>query len=678
MLFTWLFVCWGAVTCRGIQTSRIRILDEPSTWWEAQSQCNVREGRLYTPGSEDIPLDLLNRLQSRTYYWIGAMDYLAWLWTEDFSPLYTYVGFLPLESATAESMVEFLDNSVWKCHLHCSPADSVGMKGTTCYCLKVGYSTTTSMTPENTCPGNLDEKCGNVHGMSVYTLENMSFHQEEDTYCAYVERWNKDLSIHTSTFEDCEHNGCYACFVVIDARTYVSVSCTRQKSWYAANRTCNLVKLDIYVQSSLLRNRRDFKAYWIGLYKYLHRKWINGKEALKYDGYPGSVFSDTMCLGVYKQKNGGKRLYWRPCSEQRRFICEDETKSPPQGGVGTTDGVHSTEVTTPLAGRKDAMNSSSNLQAGGFIGLGIGCVLLVLSILIVVVVRRQKKLCFKTKSGNQPIHFTSGAENTTYGLVVQAQTGNEAYSVITPPDIDRTSTSSTFPTAIVRPNAHNDNIYINTSQITDEDEYNVLSESDNSKKVMPHGNPYNHLSGPDRGNKSKGDYDTANCVPQTGEATTGLKNTTADTRLCDVASGQNLEEGQYNVLGQHDSPRTVDADAGVYDHVAADEGDYDTGLQGKNPSKVDDTYSHIQRTNTECQEDAYDVASKRQPEGCSDDTYDHATKIDEEDRDTADYYNTKCLLRDDGNLDGHPGGDDRSDGIDQENVYSLAKDTSDA
>ncbi|XP_048259777.1 uncharacterized protein LOC125384464 isoform X2 [Haliotis rufescens] len=325
------------------------------------------------------------------------------------------------------------------------------------------------------------------------------------------------------------------------------------------------------------------------------------------------------------------------------------------------------------------MNSSSNPQAGGFIGLGIGCVLLVLAILIVVVVlRRQKKLCFKTKSGNQPIHFTSVTENTTYGLAVQAQTGNEAYSVITPPDIDRTSTSSTVRTAIVRPNAHNDNIYINTSQINDEDEYNVLSESDNSKKVIPHGNPYNHLSGPDRGNKSKGDYDTANCVPQAGEATTGLKHMAADTRLSDVASGQNLEEGQYNVLGQHDSPRTADADAGVYDHVAADEGDYDTALQGKNPSKVDDTYSHIQRTSTECEEDAYDVASKRQPEGCSDDTYDHAAKIDEEDRDTADYYNTKCLLRDDGNLDGHPGGDDRSDENDQENVYSLAKDISDA
>ncbi|XP_048259311.1 uncharacterized protein LOC124134889 [Haliotis rufescens] len=674
MLLTWLFVCWGAVICLGIQSSRIRLMDEPSTWWEAQSRCNVK-GRLYTPGSEDIPLDLLNRLQLGTYYWIGAMDYLAWLWTEDFSPLYTYAGFLPLESVTAESMVEFLDNSVWKCHRHCSQADSVGMKETTCYCLKVGYSTTTSMAPESTCPGNLDEKCGNVQGMSVYRLENTTFDQEPDKYCAYAIRRGGDHSIHSST---CENKGrCQAC-IVSDPSTHVNIHCWR-KSWNDAARTCHLVKLNTAVQNGLLSLTSTITRYWIGLYKYTHRQWINGEDALEYDEYRGSASSDTMCLGVYKQKNGGKRLYWRPCSEQRRFICEDETKSQPQGGVGTTDGVHSTEVTTPLAGRKDAMNSSSNPQAGGFIGLGIGCGLLVLAILIVVVVlRRQKKLCFKTKSGNQPIHFTSVTENTTYGLAVQAQTANGAYSVITPPDIDRTSTSSTVQTAIVRPNAHNDNIYINTSQINDEDEYNVLSESDNSKKAMPHGNPYNHLSGPDRGNESKGDYDTANCVPQAGEETTGLKNTTADTRLSDAASSQNLEEGQYNVLGQHDSPRTVDADAGVYDHVAADEGDCDTTQQGKNPSKVDDTYSHIQRTNTECEEDAYDVASKRQPERCSDDTFDHATKVDEEDRDKADYYNTKCLLRDDGNLDGHPGGDDRSDENDQENVYSLAKGISDA
>ncbi|XP_071081144.1 uncharacterized protein [Haliotis cracherodii] len=693
MLFTWLFVCWGAVTCRGIQTDQISVSDATSNWWDAHSRCSVKEGSMYTPGSDDIPPDILVRLQPNTYYWIGAMDYRVWIWTDDDSPLYKYAGFLPLRDVTQTSTVDFRDNSVWKCHLNCSSYSSMGMQGNTCYCLRKGYEPVSSSTTEDRCRGNLDELCGNAYGMSVYKLEDISFTQQRGGRCAYVEINDAGLTTYSSSYRDCKGDSRrYACYA--DDRNSddcggsgcVSLSSTR-KSWYDADGYCYLVTLTTPVQNNLLRIMPRNRIYWIGLYKSVHRKWMNEKAALKYNGYMyvTDTFPDTLCLTIYKLSNGSTRLFWIACDSDQRWICENVKESTTSTKVTPTSSSSypssastvSEDVSTVPGGH--STNRSSPADAGGFIGLGIGTVLLVLAVLIVVfLLRRQKKLCFEKRNRNQPIHFTSGVENTTYGLAVQAQTGNEAYSVITPPDIDTPSTSSTFPTAIVRPNAHNDNIYINTSQINDGDEYNVLSESDNSKKVMPHGNPYNHLSGPDRGNKSKGDYDTANCVLQTGEATTGMKHMAADTRLSDVASGQNLEEGQYNVLGQHDSPRTVDADAGVYDHVAADEGDYDTAQQGKNPSKVDDTYSHIQRTNTECQENAYDVASKRQPEGCSDATYDHATKIDEEDRDTADYYNTKCLLRDDGNLDGHPGGDDRSDENDQENVYSLAKDISEA
>ncbi|XP_048259781.1 uncharacterized protein LOC124111983 isoform X2 [Haliotis rufescens] len=646
MLLTWLFVCWGAVICRGIQTDQISVGDATSNWWDAHSRCSHKEGSMYTPGSDDIQTDILGHLQPDTYYWIGAMTYLAWIWTVDGSPLYRYAGFLPLGDVTYTWTVDYLDNSVWKCHLYCSSYSSMGMQGNTCYCLNEGYGTVGSSTTENRCRGNIDELCGNVDGMSVYKL---------------------DLG-----HDECGGSGC------------VSLRLRHKKKWYGASTDCSLVKLNAPVQNNLLTIMPINKKYWIGLYKLVHRKWLHGQRALIYDGYMHfpDTDTDTLCLTIYRLNNGSTRLYWIACDLDQRWICENvkesitSTKMTPTSSSSHPSSASTLSEDVSTVPGNHSSNRSSPADAGGYIGLGVGSVVLVvLAVLIVVfLLRRQEKLCFERRDGNQPIHFTSGAENTTYGLAVQA--GNEAYSVITPPDIDRTSTSSTVPTAIVRPNAHNDNIYINTSQINDEDEYSVLSESDNSKKVMPHGNPYNHLSGPDRGNKSKGDYDTANCVPQAGEATTGMKHMAADTRLSDAASGQNLEEGQYNVLGQHDSPRTADADAGVYDHVAADEGDYDTALQGKNPSKVDDTYSHIQRTNTECEEDAYDVASKRQPEGCSDDTYDHATKIDEEDRDTADYYNTKCLLQDDGNLDGHPGGDDRSDENDQENVYSLAKDIS--
>ncbi|XP_046578442.1 uncharacterized protein LOC124286139 [Haliotis rubra] len=196
------------------------------------------------------------------------------------------------------------------------------MKGTTCYCLKEGYNTTKSMLSENTCPGNLEERCGNIQGVSVYKLENMIFNQEEHTYCAYAD--DTDLSIHTRTYDDCKNfKDCYACFTLSGATT--SISCRPQKSWFAARKACDLVKLNTSARTSLLGSSSNTTTYWIGLYKYLHRRWINEETALKYDGRRGALSSHTIarCLSVYKQRNGGKRLYWRPCSENRKFLCED-------------------------------------------------------------------------------------------------------------------------------------------------------------------------------------------------------------------------------------------------------------------------------------------------------------------------------------------------------------------
>ncbi|XP_046583582.1 uncharacterized protein LOC124290801 [Haliotis rubra] len=217
---------------------------------------------------------------------------------------------------------------------------------------------------------------------------------------------------------------------------------------------------------------------------------------------------------------------------------------------------------------------TSSSPEGSFIGLGVGCLLIVLTVLIVVyLLRRQKKLCFEGGDGNRPKHIASATDNTIHGLAAHAQNESEAYAVITIPDAtDGTPESSTVLTAIARPSVHSDIICINNAQINDENEYNVLSTSNNSKIPVRHENPYNHLSGPDGRNMYKGDYDTANFVPQTEEVTTGLQNTVTHPQLSDESSGQVLEEDQYNVLGQHDSPRTVDAVAGLYDLVATDEG----------------------------------------------------------------------------------------------------------
>ncbi|XP_067650917.1 uncharacterized protein [Haliotis asinina] len=587
MFFIWLLLCCGSVLCQGIETSPVHIVNEPGNWWEAQSRCKDNGTMLYTPGTDVMATELVKnlRIPTESYYWIGAMSYRAWQWTVDRSPLFTYAGFLPVLNETVEMNRTFLDNSVWKCHLHCSPSNSVGMKGTMCYCLGEGYQTTNTRTPEDTCPGNLEERCGNIQGMSVYKLENMTFYQEENTDCAYMR--DTDCSIHADTLNNCKTaSKCYACFALSGATT--DINCGSMKSWCAANKACHLVKLNESALSSLLGSRDTNTTFWIGLYRYLERRWINGDRTFSYDGHRGALSSDTWCLSVYKQRGQGMRLYWRPCSEKRPFICEDDilTSSPT---ITSTPSPRPSSP-SPTLTTTSASTTVTN-HTGVFTGLGVGCVLLLTVPIVVCLLRRHKKLCFKKRDGNQRMHFTSAAENITHGLDGHAQTESKKYAAITPCDTkDGTPAKSTVPTAIGQPNVHSDNIH--TSQINDENEYNVLSTSNNSKVVVQDENPYNHLPGPDGRFKYKRDYDIANFVIQT-EGITGRKNSAG---LPELRSGQIFEEEHYNVLGQHDSPRTVDAVARVYDHVIADEGDYDTARWGKNVSKVNDSYSHTHRT----------------------------------------------------------------------------------
>ncbi|XP_067681835.1 uncharacterized protein [Haliotis asinina] len=683
--------------------------------------------------TDGFPPDLWLRLHPETYYWIGAIEYTAWLWTVDYSPLFTYAGFLPLWSVVGEPEGTVLDNSVWKCHLHCHPTHLVGMMGTKCYCLG-DYNTINIRTPEDTCPGNLEERCGNIHGLSVYQSGNVNFYQNQGAHCAYVKRADTDLYVNTT---ECSNEmKCFSCFM----GTATSIQCRPQKSWFDADDTCSLVKLYTSVQSRLLDFTSTFKSYWIGLHKYLHRRWTSGVQqtdvadglamaigemAFHYGGYQGSSSLHTWCLSVYKQWDGGTSFYWGPCTENRRFICEydmvimadplpprssssattsttvfpqvsattsttvtplvsttsttvapqvsattsttatpqsslqpspSSAESHPSGSAATTDNISSADVETPTTRRKHAREpSTKHTVEGGFCGLGA---LLVLTVLVVLyLLRRQKKLCFKQRDRNQAIPFTSGAEHITLGLNTHVQTESEADAVITHPDTtEGTSVSSTDPEAITRPSVHSDTIC--TSQIDDENGYNVLSTSNTSKVPVSREDPYKHLSGPDGGSKHEEDYDTENVGPQTEAVTT-----VTHPRLPDVSSGQIFEEEQYNVLGQHDSPTTVVVVAEVHDHVATDEVEYDTARWGNNAS--DDSYSHIQTTTKPRKKDLYDVTSKVQLERHAEDPNNHDVNVDDVRGGTTDYCNTGYPRPDSGCLDGHVGRDD------QENVSSL-------
>lgn len=93
--------------------------------------------------------------------------------------------------------------------------------------------------------------------------------------------------------------------------------------------------------------------------------------------------------------------------------------------------------------------------------------------------------------------------------------------------------------------------------------------------------------------------------------------------------------------------------------------------QRMTPREVDDSYSHIGRTNKGFEEDAYDVASTKQAEDRRDDTYNHTASVNENAGDTTNYYNTRSLVGDN-NVDR------QGDTPENTDVYSLAKEISNA
>ncbi|XP_046578441.1 uncharacterized protein LOC124286138 [Haliotis rubra] len=256
------------------------------------------------------------------------------------------------------------------------------------------------------------------------------------------------------------------------------------------------------------------------------------------------------------------------------------------------------------------------------------------------------------------MHIITATQNTTSDLKVPPQTNASAYTDITLADMtDVKPMSSAVPMATVRPRVQN---YDNTFHSDgDENDYNVLSPPGKHHAPGTPRKPINNLPGP-----VKGDYDTAQAWSQR-HGSTGLNELgpSAATRAPENCQGDN------DVVGQHDS----EGDPEVYDHLRDGEGDHATSQQGKTPREMDESYSHIGRTNKGFDDNAYDVASVRQTEDRRDDTYNHTDSVKDNPGDTNDYYNTRSLFRDNNESLG------RQDEIpDNTDVYSRAKRISDA
>ncbi|XP_071080193.1 uncharacterized protein [Haliotis cracherodii] len=492
--FVWLFACYllfGCTATWNISTEEkyIYVDDDDNDWWEARYHCNETfGGDLFVPVTEPVPEDLFRSLDWNRHYWLGAMRYSTWKWTEDGTPLYTHIGYtsLPQEEGTS-----IPDNSVFSCHLCCDEKGAFGLSRDMCYCLRENFEANYISIQEMPCPGNLDEVCGDANGMSVYKLE-FAFEPKKDRLCGYAKREN-GISLFSKKIKDCGMDTKYACYA-------------------------------------------------------------NTKPRTSPKPYPSSSPSTTT---------------------KTTAVFETEASSRASTPDGSTTGRNAyTNTPSPVAGHTETHSRSTashNTKTGMFVGLGLGCVVLILAaIIVVLLVMRQNKLCFKRKDRDQPVHFNTVTRNATYDqLDVPAQTDN-LYTAIVPSDTTGDKpVSPTVPMATVQPRVQTEN----TSRVNNDD------------------------------------------------------------------------EGDYNVITH----------------------------QGMAPREVDDSYSHIGRTNKVFEEDAYDVASTKQAEDRRDDTYNHTASVNENAGDTTDYYNTRSLVG-----DNNEGLDRQGETPENTDVYSFAKGISNA
>ncbi|XP_046578436.1 uncharacterized protein LOC124286136 isoform X2 [Haliotis rubra] len=623
------------------------------------------------------------------------MRYSTWIWTGDGSPLYinSRLSILP---GNLKANMTFPDNSVYRCHRYCgSDTHTLGLSRDRCFCLGDNDDVSSNAYGEP-CPGNLDEVCGDDNQMSVYKrpsedLAVLVFNPTETGQCGYAKLKNERLTISFDNGDNCKEEQRYACYREgrtseggYSCRDDVCVSKDwRKHTWTEANEQCDLVKIHSSTVNDLKAKMSSNTKYWIGLDYRPTRKWIMdipfGQEASIYDEHSSS---EPQCLAVFL-RTWYPLLSWKPCYSLYASICEivghktstttmtsQHSSSPaaattasetptyqPRGNVPTSESYMSTSTNNPEVGPTEPVTASNGTQTGVFIGLG--CVLLMLiGIIVVLLLMRQNKLCFKRKDKEQSMHFNTATQNTTYDVEVPTQSNTSAYTDITLADMtDVKPMSSAVPMATVRPRVQN---YDNTFHSDgDENDYNVLSPPGKHHTPGTPGKPINNLPGP-----VKGDYDTAQAWGQR-HGSTGLNKSgpSAATRAPENCQGDN------DVVGQHDS----EGDLEVYDHLRDGEGDHATSQQGKTPREIDESYSHIGRTNKGFDDNAYDVASARQTEDRRDDTYNHTDSVDDNPGDTNDYYNTRSLFRDNNESLG------RQDEIpDNTDVYSRAKRISDA
>ncbi|XP_067681398.1 uncharacterized protein [Haliotis asinina] len=562
-----------------------------SSWWEAVGE-GCGSGRVYIPKSDVLPDDITQKMIPGQYYWLGAIAYSTWKWT-DGSPFYKYVGYST--QPLYESDRHLVDgNSASRCSLKCGESDPFGLKGDTCYC---DVSDQVQMTWNQTgvpCPGNYDERCGNQDGVSVYRSGEITFDQSDKGMCVYAEviTLGHQTGYYPSRCDISRSAACTNGAVLngLDSLTDSENTCSgsvcvyhTDNSWDEVNRTCNLVTVTSrtkdYLHDAMTYKfvSQDKYTYWIGLRRGYSKKWLNGSDYL--DSAITPYTADKLCLST----TGTSLLHWEDCSSELPTICESAspktTRSTTSSGLhttllsihtGTSASVTTTPTTMPVLTSQtsftrdviqqttepfsDKHEQSSN-NIGLYYGLSVlGVVVVAVVITLLLVMYRQKRCC-----------FTSVPVEPKANSLPMLSMDNDLYL-----STDGQGEQGTVP----EPSATANRNY-------SDDEYDLL----------------------DQNNRGCANEETADAVlsyPKDSELTLG-----------------------------YGKPMSHHGGRGAYDHVMKgqniqDETNDHAGDNGTVP-KGDDTYDHAGDNVTVCKgDDTYDHAGDNVTVRKGNDTYDHA------------------------------------------------------
>ncbi|XP_046355940.2 uncharacterized protein LOC124134890 [Haliotis rufescens] len=611
--FVWLFACYLLFGC----TATWNITDEGKHIYLNNEELNWWAARANCQEKYDDLFVLVTGpdpyLEDETYYWLGAMRYSTWRWTGDGSPLYRSQGFSFLtENLQANSSSS--GTSVYRCHRHCGKDTQIfGLSRDRCYCLGDDHNVTSSNTQGEPCSGNQDEVCGDANRMSVYNLD-LPFTPTKNGKCAYAKWTNDRLTVSLDNGDECEEKDRrYACYR--NSTSFFS----RWLHFNCNNRMCISKRGQSWTKANescnLVKLESSTEEYLKSRMPRNEKCWLGllyGSTKKWITGQEANVPDMDFSFTSSSEPHCLAVYFTESYGDLSWEPCSSHHASICE--VVRSKGSATTVTSTPPDTSTPA--TTTNITKA-----------------------ETETPTPQPTTANVPIseRYTSTSTNSPAVGPTQTITASEEKQIGVFVGLGLGCVVLILAAIIVvlllmRQNKlcfkrkdRDQPVHFNTvTRNATYDQLDVPAQTDNLYTVIV---PSDTI----------GDKPVSPTVPM---ATVRPRVQTENTSRVN-----NEDDGDYNVITH----------------------------QGMTPRKVDDSYSHIGRTNKVFEEDAYDVASTRQAEDRRDDTYNHTATVNENAGDTTDCYNTRSL---DG--DNNVGLGRQGDTPENTDVYSVAKGISNA